>query len=100
MDDLYRIKPFDWTYHSYTDGEGHTREIYLSKSWGGYKVELKPNEEEDRPFKASYNFEDIYDEEYVYFATLEEAKQWCWDNWLPRITSCLEKVQTTTEKDN
>ena len=64
------------------------RVSYYTNTWGSYRVER--NRHDDiapwSRWQASYCFDEYYDEDSLEFSSLEEAKEWCWDNWVKRIT--------------
>ena len=90
LDALYHLKPFDWEEKIFTD-----REIYNTKTWGGYRVKRTRYSENSSwgNWVASYCFDEFYDEDYAYFGSLEEAKEWCWNDWVKRITPHLIKTR-------
>ena len=78
----YTIKPFNWT--ESTDYNG-CKTYAVDVPFGDYKVT------ETLIGKWSYEhcFDEYYDEGYGELSTEEEAKEWCWQNWLSRLEPAL-----------
>ena len=92
LDTLYHLKPFEWEERLQPDYE-----YYDANTWGGYNVTRSREYGDDDvtwdQWVASYCFDEYCDEGCERFDTLEEAKEWCWENWKERILPCLIKTR-------
>jgi hypothetical protein len=87
LDTLFYLKPFEWEKKIFEDRQDS--ELHTTKTWGRYRVERWDFKE----WVVSYYYEEHYDEGKKYFDSLEEAKQWCWDDWVERISPYLIKTR-------
>ncbi len=79
----YTIKPFNWIESTDYDG---CKTYAVDMQFGDYRVtELSVDS-----WKYEYCFDEYYDEGYGELSTEEEAKEWCWQNWLSRLEPALE----------
>lgn len=77
--DMFCIKPWSW---KQTSTNPEYRSWEPEGNWGSYRVSRWDDDEE---WTASYCFDEFYDESDQKFDKLEDAKKWCWDNWMSRL---------------
>lgn len=85
---LYSIKPFKWV----KTGDGVFYERHRpTMSWGYYYVQCDREDDKWVVWHAGYCFAEYRDEVSIIVDSLEAGKQWCWEDWLGRITPCLSE---------
>ena len=76
---LFYVKPWVWKQESKNPD-------YISwepeGNWGDYRVSKW---DDDEHWTASYCFNEYYDESDAKFDDIEDAKKWCWENWMGRL---------------
>ena len=79
----YTIKPFNWI--ESTDCN-KCKTYAVDVPFGNYRVTKMLVD----GWSYEYWFKEYFDEGYGEFNTEEEAKEWCWQNWLSRLEPALE----------